>query len=351
VTTDPFDRLRAPDAPALPPERFVNRLRHQLVAALSAELPTISLPERTPTMTTNETTATAPTASTPAATTTGPANVLVPYLSVTNAAEAISWYVEVLGARELLRYDADDGRVGHAELDFTGALLYLADEYPELGFLSPTTIGGAGGGLSLKVDDVDAVYAAALERGALSQRAPQDEAYGDRSASIVDPFGHRWTLQTPIATPNVDEINESMEGFTVRLTQSETGTPETSSRTEMTAMTEVVELGYFTMSTPDTTQATRFYGALFGWQPEPGSMGAGYAHVANTKLPSGFTPGPAALAPELYFRVAELAPYVERVRQLGGRVESENAYDSGSSADCRDDQGRRFLLWQPAPGY
>jgi hypothetical protein len=111
VTTDPFDRLRAPDAPALPPERFVNRLRHQLVAALSAELPTISLPERTPTMTTNETTATAPTASTPAATTTGPANVLVPYLSVTNAAEAISWYVEVLGARELLRYDADDGRV------------------------------------------------------------------------------------------------------------------------------------------------------------------------------------------------------------------------------------------------
>ena len=53
----------------------------------------------------------------------------------------------------------------------------------------------------------------------------------------------------------------------------------------------------------------------------------------------------------LYFRVDDIAAYAARVRQLGGEVLSETTYDSGPNAVCVDDQGRRFQLWQPAPGY
>lgn len=341
MTIDPFARLGGDDPPVQPPPQFVARLRGRLVAALSAELPVIDLPERKPiTMTTSDMAQPTTDSATPAS------NVLVPYLSVAGAAEAIAWYVDVLGATEVLRYDADDGRIGHAELDFDGATLHLADEYPEIGFLSPTTIGGTGGGLTLKVADVDAVYAAALAQGAQGERPPDDQAYGDRSASILDPFGHRWVLQTPIASPSVDQINESMEGYTVRTPDSPIVAAPAAGADE-----QVVELGYFTMTAPDTAKATRFFGALFGWQPEEGNLGEGYAHIANTKLPLGFVPGSATDAPELYFRVRQLAPYVERVRELGGSVETEQTYESGRNADCRDDQGRRFQLWQPAPGY
>jgi len=249
----------------------------------------------------------------------------------------------VLGAREVLRYDGDDGRIGHAELDFGGAILHLADEYPEMDFVSPKTVGGTGGGLTLQVADVDAVYAKAVASGAEGQRPPADQPYGDRSASFLDPFGHRWNVQTPIANPSVDQINKTMDGYTVR--RSGTEAPSAS------PVREVVELGYFTMTTPDTAAATRFYGALFGWEPEPGIMGEGYAHIANTTLPLGFAPGSASDAPELYFRVTDLAPYMARVRELGGEVRDEASFASGRGADCRDDQGRRFQLWQPSPGY
>lgn len=343
MTIDPFERLRLADEPARPDARFAARLRGRLMTALAdepslpADLPYIELPERRPTMTTTDTTR-----SETAAPATN-ANTLVPYISVIGAADAIAWYVDVLGAREVLRYDGDDGRIGHAELDFDGAILHLADEYPELGFVSPKTIGGTGGGLALKVADVDAVYAKALASGAESLRPPEDQPYGDRSASILDPFGHRWMIQTPIATPTTDDINAAMTDFTIRTPDAE---PSTGAPAD-----EVVELGYFTMTTPDTAAATRFYGALFGWESEPGNMGEGYAHIANTKLPLGFAPGSAGDAPELYFRVDELARYVARVRELGGEVHEEGSFASGLGADCRDDQGRRFQLWQPATGY
>ena len=53
----------------------------------------------------------------------------------------------------------------------------------------------------------------------------------------------------------------------------------------------------------------------------------------------------------LYFRVDDAEAYAAHVRELGGTVVSEATYDSGGSVVCRDDQGREFQLWQPAPGY
>ena len=113
----------------------------------------------------------------------------------------------------------------------------------------------------------------------------------------------------------------------------------------------VVEVGYLTFAEPDTATAAEFYGELFGWAGEAGNAGEGYVHIANTKLPMGLTPGTVDEAPTLYFRVADVDAYAERVTALGGRVEHRDAYESGPSATCVDPQGRRFHLWQPAPGY
>ena len=112
-----------------------------------------------------------------------------------------------------------------------------------------------------------------------------------------------------------------------------------------------IEIGYVTMATTETERAARFFGSLFGWQFEAGNAGDGYAHIANTTLPMGFTPEGAGQAPTLYFRVASIEQFASRVRELGGTVVSIDSYASGGSATCQDDQGATFLLWEPAPGY
>ena len=126
MSTDPFDQLRPVDPPP-PDRRFVARLRGRIQAALTdADLPVIDLPERTTTMTdTRTTTAT-----------------ITPYLCVSPATEALTWYRDHLGATETIRYTADDGRIGHAEVTIEGATVMLSDEYPELDVVSPTTLGG-----------------------------------------------------------------------------------------------------------------------------------------------------------------------------------------------------------------
>jgi PhnB protein len=140
---------------------------------------------------------------------------LVPYIAVRGAAAAIDWYRRVFGAREEVRYTGDDGSIGHAQLTIGGAALMLSDEYLEYGAASPEHLGGSSVALHLDVPDVDAVFARAVAAGATVRREPADQPYGERSCQFVDPWGHRWMVQTTVATPTVDEINASMDGFTV----------------------------------------------------------------------------------------------------------------------------------------
>jgi predicted enzyme related to lactoylglutathione lyase len=206
-------------------------------------------------------------------------------------------------------------------------------------------LGGTSFSLNLGVDDVDSVWARAIEHGADGERPPSDEPYGERRCTFRDPSGHRWSVQTPIATPTPEEITAAMGGtFTVIASAPPAPTPEPASAAP-------VELGYFTLGFTDTAVASRFYRELFGWQTEQGNAGAEYAHVNNTELPLGFTPDGVDSPPVLYFRVDDAEAYADRVRELGGTVVSEVTYESGGNVVCRDDQGREFQLWQPAPGY
>ena len=193
MSTDPFEQLRIVDEPAPPDPRFVARLRAELAAALERpqDLPTVDLPERSTTVT------------------------LVPYLCTSPAADAIRWYADVFGAVETVRYTGDDGRVGHAEISIGGAQIMLSDEYPEIGVVSPTTLGGTTTSMNLTVPDVDAVHTRAVEGGARVEREPHEEAYGARTTTLVDPFGHRWMVQTPTGNPSVEEIQQASTGFTI----------------------------------------------------------------------------------------------------------------------------------------
>ena len=119
-----------------------------------------------------------------------------PYLIITNAARAIEFYKDVFGATELTRLATPDGKVGHAEIKIGDSRLMLADEFPEWDARSPQTIGGSAVHIMLYVEDVDAVVSRAVGAGAQLFKPVADQFYGDRSGSITDPFGHKWTIAT-----------------------------------------------------------------------------------------------------------------------------------------------------------
>ena len=195
MTVDPFDRLHVlgdVDPDVQPDPRFVARLRARIASALAPspdDLPVVDLPERSSTMTDT-------------ATDTAITTAIQPYICVSPAGEAIAWYRDVFGAIETIRYTGDDGRIGHAEISIGGATVMLSDPYPELEVVSPRELGGTPVTLHLVVPDVDAVYGRAVERGGRVAGEPKDESYGARSFSMVDPFGHRWMVQTPVGSPD-----------------------------------------------------------------------------------------------------------------------------------------------------
>ena len=126
---------------------------------------------------------------------------VTPYLMVGNGHRALDWYVRAFGAREVNRYDMEDGRLGHAMLTLAnGGSIYVADEFPEMietiGTLAPDSLGGTTVTVALAVDDVDAWVARARTEGACTIREPVDEFYG-RHAKLRDPFGHVWSLTGP----------------------------------------------------------------------------------------------------------------------------------------------------------
>ena len=134
-------------------------------------------------------------------------STLVPYITVKGAARAIDFYKNVFGAIESgARYTEPSGRIGHAEISIGGARIMLSDEHPEIGVLSPDTLGGTPLTLHLQVRDAAATVAHAAAAGATVQHAVQDQPYGERSGTIKDPFGHRWMIATPIEEVSKEEL-------------------------------------------------------------------------------------------------------------------------------------------------
>jgi len=145
-----------------------------------------------------------------------PASPLTPYICVKNAADALDFYRKAFGAQELMRITGTDGSIGHAELEISGALIFLSDEWAEGGVYSPSTFGGTAVTLHLYVPDVDAFVARASEAQARIVQAIEDKPYGDRAATLIDPFGHRWMVSTKLEDVSKEEMERRFGGaFTV----------------------------------------------------------------------------------------------------------------------------------------
>jgi uncharacterized glyoxalase superfamily protein PhnB len=324
ATTDPMDALRQPVVPRRPTDEFAAGLRRRLESELFPTPPggTVS--------------------------TTTPTRSFVPpgmhsvgtYLAVRDARAAIAWYIDVFGAVEHSPMLVDaDGRVGHASVRIGDTVVMLADPYELENVGNPEELGGTSVQLQLYVEDADATFARAVAHGATVLYPVADQPYGDRSGKIRDPFGHNWFVATHIEDVASDEEARRFEqqGY------ASVAAPAPGKRDG--------DIGYFTLLVPDVARAEAFYRALFPeWRPVPGSLAEG-RHIENVTPPGGMMGGQERPDVTLYFRVTDVQSAAARVRELGGRVLDVTEYASGGNAVCEDDQGLRFELFQPAPGY
>jgi len=250
---------------------------------------------------------------------------ITPYLCVHDANAALDWYREFFeaGIGTVIPWD---GRVGHAELDVAGAVFYLSDEAPQLGVVAPDRDGSQTSvSIVIQVAAVEQFVERAERGGAVVQR-PIEEAHGSRNAWIVDPFGHRWNVGTPVYD---DE--------------------------QVAARRAPSEPYYMTLTTADVERGAAFFGAVLGWEFQGQDNGG--QHVTNTDMPIGLraTENPYGNTEpgeiQMWFTVRDFDDAVERVRVAGGTVVELNAHGSGREAICEDDQGVIFKLSEPAPGY
>lgn len=136
---------------------------------------------------------------------------VTPYLIIRNASKAIDYYKKAFGAEELFRMPSPDGTIGHAEIRIGNSMIMLADEMPEMGHKSPSSLGGTPVSLVIYVNDVDKTYKQAISAGGKEDRPLTNQFYGDRSGTLTDPFGHVWTIGTHIEDVTPEEMDRRMK--------------------------------------------------------------------------------------------------------------------------------------------
>ncbi|CAH0284933.1 VOC family protein [Roseomonas sp. CECT 9278] len=137
---------------------------------------------------------------------------LTPYLSVSDPASAIAFYQKAFGARERMRLMMPDGSIGHAEIDIGDSVMMLGGAWPQMGFAPPegTAVSVM---LHLYVEDADAVFDRAVAAGATALVPVETKFYGDRSGSLRDPFGHRWSISTHVEDVSTEEAQRRISAM------------------------------------------------------------------------------------------------------------------------------------------
>ena len=300
--TDPFEALREPVTPVDPDPGFAGRLRLRLTREVFAH-PGGTMSQQTAAIRAEREPAWPP--------------ALTPYIVVSDARRAADWYVEVFGAQRRGEPHVNaDGTIGHAEVGIGDAVLMFSEAsglWPDVPVRAPDSPATFSHTLHLQVDDVDGTTERARRGGAAVEREPADQPYG-RGSVIVDPFGHRWMLLRPPA----------------RATRLRQG-----------------DVANVTMAARDPQRAKEFYEAVLQVPFSSGHPGAW--RTDQTSPPLGIRSSRGA-EPEvqLSYRVDDIAAAVERVRAAGGRADQPERQPYGLLAECVDDQGATFRLWQPA---
>ena len=128
-------------------------------------------------------------------------HTVTPFINVKGVAKEIDFLKSALGAEEVMRMAGPDGNVMHAEVSIGNSRLMLGE--PMQG--SPST-----SSFYLYVSDADATYKRATGAGAKSVSPPTDQFWGDRMATVQDPFGNTWSIATHKEDPTPDEMKKRM---------------------------------------------------------------------------------------------------------------------------------------------
>src|SRR5262245_57553277 len=137
-------------------------------------------------------------------------STITPHIVVHGAAQAAEWYRSVFGAEERGRLEAPGGKLMQLELRFGDTQVMLADEFPELGVLSPLSLGGTATVLHFSCADAEAVWQRALDAGAEVRQPLNDAFWGERYGQITDPFGHRWGIAQRIRDVPCEELEQAV---------------------------------------------------------------------------------------------------------------------------------------------
>lgn len=147
-------------------------------------------------------------------------HTVTPSLTLRNAAEAVEFYKKALGAQELGRMTSPDGKIAHAELRIGDSVIFLSDEFPNMGVTkSPQTLGGCTGTLHLYVQDVDKAFQRAVDAGAKVAMPVADMFWGDRYGTFVDPFGQTWGMGTHKEDLSEAEVEQRAKAFYAQMAQ------------------------------------------------------------------------------------------------------------------------------------
>ena len=313
--TDPFEALRGPLSPVAPDPDFARRLRARIervftlpkgVTVSNLDVDTdvetrdrVARSDQMDTYTDRDTdtdldaplSAAAAAARAPVT----PRAVLTPYLAIAGASEAIEWYAVAFGARPVSEpIVMPDGRIGHAEIEIAGAVIMLADEFPDIGHTAPTGDLGVHVTLHLgveRVEDVDLVIDRAVAAGAHLERPAGDYEYG-RNGGIRDPFGHRWIISAERAAQSPREHSE-------------------------TTAFRHGDIGYVSLWVPDVRRAASFFATVLGWKYSQASGPQG-RQVEGLALHHGIWGGEERSTLFCCFAVDNLEAAMSRVRSWGG---------------------------------
>jgi PhnB protein len=140
---------------------------------------------------------------------------VTPYLIIGNsqASQALDFYARAFGTKEVMRMPGPEGRITHAEIRLGDSVIMLADESPKVEAFGPNHYGGSPVSLHVYVPDVDATTKQAAAAGAKVIRPVADQFYGDRTAGLQDPFGHRWYLATHVRDVSMEEMQQQMSAM------------------------------------------------------------------------------------------------------------------------------------------
>src|SRR5271167_1560274 len=139
-------------------------------------------------------------------------HTITPHLTVRDANRALEFYKQAFGAEVLHVAPAPGGKVMHAALKIGDSILMLNDEFPEYGgALAPPATGGLGVALHIYIENVDAAFERAVSAGATVKMPLMDQFWGDRYGTLMDPFGHKWSLAAHTRDMTQEEMQQEQE--------------------------------------------------------------------------------------------------------------------------------------------